>query len=139
MRNLICLFLLGMIVVMVGCTPIRTKTPLATCPLAQKIVRFDNGAIFQPAAIRPLFEDRHARNVGDELTVMLGEPPATDKSSANAAKPGKVNATLPTAKGEDEINRTLEREAMDGRIILVASHRPMTIAAASNTIRIAAR
>jgi len=40
---------------------------------------------------------------------------------------------------EDEINRTLEREAMDGRIILVASHRPMTIAAASNTIRIAAR
>jgi flagellar L-ring protein precursor FlgH len=102
MRKLISWILLLTMLAMMGCTPIRTKTPLATCPLAQKVVRFDNGAIFQPAAIRPLFEDRHARNVGDELTVNLGEPPATDKSSANAAKPGKVNATLPTAKGDDK-------------------------------------
>ena len=40
---------------------------------------------------------------------------------------------------EEEINRTLEREAKSGRIILVASHRPTTIASASNTIKIAAR
>ena len=40
---------------------------------------------------------------------------------------------------EEEINRTLEREAKSGRIILVASHRPTTIASATNTIKIAAR
>lgn len=102
MRSIIVCAFLGILLVMVGCTPIRSKTPLATCPVAQKVVRVDNGAIFQSAAIRPLFEDRHARNVGDELTVTLGEPPATDKSSANEASPGKVNATLPTAKGADK-------------------------------------
>ena len=40
---------------------------------------------------------------------------------------------------EEEINRTLEREAKAGRIILVASHRPTTIASATNTIKIVAR
>jgi flagellar L-ring protein precursor FlgH len=100
MKILISWVLLGMMGVMIGCTPMKTKTPLATCPLSQKMVRFDNGAIFQPTAVRPLFEDRHARNVGDELTVVIGEPPATEKSSGNEAKPGKINATLPTAKGE---------------------------------------
>ncbi len=100
MRTLICWILVGAILVSVGCTPIKTKTPLATCPLAQKVVRLNDGAIFQSAAIRPLFEDRHARNVGDELTVTIGEVTTpTDKTSANAAKSGKVDATLPSAKG----------------------------------------
>jgi len=40
---------------------------------------------------------------------------------------------------EEEINRMLEREAKSGRIVLSASHRPSTIAAASNIIRMAAR
>jgi flagellar L-ring protein precursor FlgH len=79
--------------------PIKTKTPLATCPLAQKVARTDNGAIFQSAAIRPLFEDRHARNVGDELTVTIGEiTTPSEKASGNATKPGSVTTTLPTVK-----------------------------------------
>jgi flagellar L-ring protein precursor FlgH len=103
MRTLICWSLMAAILVSVGCTPIKTKTSLATCPLAQKVVRLDNGAIFQSAAIRPLFEDRHARNVGDELTVTIGEVTTpTDKASANAAKPGKVDTTLPSTKEAKE-------------------------------------
>ena len=40
---------------------------------------------------------------------------------------------------EEAINKTLEREAHSGRMILVASHRPTTIASADNTIRMSAR
>mgnify|MGYP000075316081 CR=1 FL=1 len=42
---------------------------------------------------------------------------------------------------EEEINRTLEREAKSGRIVLVASHRPTTIASADamTLIKLAAR
>jgi len=40
---------------------------------------------------------------------------------------------------EEAITETLIREAAGGRIILVASHRPTTIASADNTIRVSAR
>lgn len=98
MRKLTSWGLMGVMLVAAGCAPIKTKTPLATCPMVQKTASYDNGTIFQPTALRPLFEDRHARNVGDEVTIMLGESTTpTEKSSAN--KNGKVNAALPsTAK-----------------------------------------
>jgi flagellar L-ring protein precursor FlgH len=120
MRTLICWSLIGAILMSVGCTPIKTKAALATCPLAQKIVRLDNGAIFQSAAIRPLFEDRHARNVGDELTVTIGEVTTpTDKASANAAKTGKVDVTLPSAKGtKDKDKDKPENNNFSGTIVV---------------------
>lgn len=98
MRKLTSWGLMGVMLVAAGCAPIKTKTPLATCPMVQKTASYDNGTIFQPTALRPLFEDRHARNVGDEVTIMLGEATTpTEKSGAN--KNGKVNAALPsTAK-----------------------------------------
>jgi len=118
MRNLVCLGLLGMMLALVGCQPIKTKTPLATCPLAQKVARLDNGAIFQSTAIRPLFEDRHARNVGDELTVTLGEATTpTEKASGNAGKAGKVNATLPTVKAGD-VSDKAGNSAFSGTVIV---------------------
>jgi flagellar L-ring protein precursor FlgH len=86
-----------MMLAMVGCTPIRTKTPLTSCPLVQKAPPLDNGSIYQASAIRPLFEDRHARNVGDELTITLGEITSqTEKSSKNATKSGAISADLPS-------------------------------------------
>jgi flagellar L-ring protein precursor FlgH len=95
MRKLTSWGLMGLMLVATGCAPIKTKTPLATCPMVQKTASYDNGTIFQPTALRPLFEDRHARNVGDEVTIMLGEATTpTEKSSAN--KGGKVNAALPS-------------------------------------------
>jgi flagellar L-ring protein precursor FlgH len=116
MRTLIFWSLLGMMLVMVGCVPIKTKTPLATCPLAQKIARLDNGAIFQSTAIRPLFEDRHARNVGDELTVTIGEI-TTPSEKASSNKGGKVNATLPTVKAGEASDKA-GNSAFSGTIIV---------------------
>lgn len=118
MRKLTSWSLLAILLIMVGCTPIKTKTPLAACPLAQKTASFDNGTIFKADAIRPLFEDRHARNVGDELTIIIGEPTApTQKSSANAAKPSTLNAALPSNSKDIKSGETGENGAFSGSII----------------------
>lgn len=118
MRKLTTWGLLGMMLILIGCTPIRAKTPLAACPLAQKSASFNNGTIFKADAIRPLFEDRHARNVGDELTIIIGEAATpTQKSSANAAKPGAVNATLPSNSKDIKSSESGESGAFSGSII----------------------
>lgn len=118
MRKLTIWSLLGIMLVLIGCTPIKTKTPLAACPLAQKSASFDNGTIFKADAIRPLFEDRHARNVGDELTIIIGEATTpTQKSSTNAAKPGPVNAALPSNSKDIKSSESAENGAFSGSII----------------------
>ncbi len=101
MRKLISLALIGVMSIMVGCTPLRTKTPLSSCPMPQRMATFDNGTIFKAGAIRPLFEDRRARNVGDELTITIGESSnPTEKSSANTKKPSTPEAALPSDSKE---------------------------------------
>ncbi len=116
MRNLTRWIILAAVLTMaVGCTPVRTKTPLTSCPLVQKTPALDNGAIFQATASRPLFEDRHARNVGDELTITLGEVTAqTQKSSKNAGK-SEAKADLPS-KGE-KAGGSESTSAFSGEII----------------------
>jgi flagellar L-ring protein precursor FlgH len=116
MRNLTrWIILVAALAMVVGCTPVRTKTPLTSCPLVQKAPALDNGAIFQAAANRPLFEDRHARNVGDELTITLGEVTAqTQKSSKNAGK-SEAKADLPS-KGE-KAGGSESTSAFSGEII----------------------
>ncbi|WKB54467.1 flagellar basal body L-ring protein FlgH [Eleftheria terrae] len=52
-----------------------------------------NGAIFQSAGYRPLFEDHRARVVGDSLTVNIVERvQASQKSSTSVDKQGSVEA-----------------------------------------------
>jgi len=54
-----------------------------------------NGAIFQLATYRPMFEDRRARLVGDTLTIAIAEKTSADKSTANASsKSGSVTGTI---------------------------------------------
>jgi flagellar L-ring protein precursor FlgH len=118
MRTLISWGLLGMMLVMIGCTPIKTKTPLSACPLAQRTASFDNGTIFKADAIRPLFEDRHARNVGDELTITIGEVPTpTEKSSSNAGKSGGPNAALPSDSRDVKASGSGGKSTFSGSII----------------------
>ena len=118
MRNLTSWILLVTMSAMVGCVPIKTKAPLATCPLPQKTVAFENGTIFQLSAMRPLFENRHARNVGDELTITIGEVSVpTEKSSANAGKPANPNLTLPSASKEVKPESLTGSTAFSGSII----------------------
>lgn len=54
-----------------------------------------DGSIFQASYIKPLFEDRRPRRVGDILTVILDEQvSATKSSAANASRDGSVGLSL---------------------------------------------
>ncbi|MRX07051.1 flagellar biosynthesis protein FlgH [Pseudoduganella sp. FT25W] len=56
----------------------------------------NNGAIYQAAAFRPVFEDRRARHVGDVLTLVITERTSANKAATAAGnKSGSVSATLP--------------------------------------------
>jgi len=59
-----------------------------------------NGAIFQPAQYRPLFEDYRARHRGDTLKVEIVEKVvASQKSTSSIDKSGKVDAKVNALAG----------------------------------------
>jgi len=59
-----------------------------------------NGAIFQAATYRPLFEDHRARIVGDTLTVQIVEKvSATQKSTSSVDKTGTLSAGITALPG----------------------------------------
>ena len=54
-----------------------------------------NGAIFQSASYRPMFEDRRARFVGDILTMTISEKTSANKAGANSgSKSGSVESAI---------------------------------------------
>jgi flagellar L-ring protein precursor FlgH len=59
-----------------------------------------NGAIFQSASYRPMFEDRRARLVGDTLTIAINERTSAEKKAgSSASKTGSVEAAAPSLFG----------------------------------------
>lgn len=59
-----------------------------------------NGAIFQSASYRPIFEDRRARLPGDVITIAIAERTSAGKSAANtASKSSKVDAGIGSVFG----------------------------------------
>lgn len=72
-----------------------------------------NGAIFQPAQYRPLFEDYRARHRGDTLNVQIVEKVvASQKSASTVDKSGSVDASVVALPG---INPSrLTRAAAEG-------------------------
>lgn len=59
-----------------------------------------NGAIFQTASYRPLFEDYRARMAGDVLIMTINENTSAGKTNANTdTKAGSVNVAAPTLLG----------------------------------------
>jgi flagellar L-ring protein precursor FlgH len=67
--------------------------PTSAVPAAQPAPVVNNGAIFQAAQYRPLFEDHRARLVGDTITVQIVEKvSATQKSTSSIDKSGEVSA-----------------------------------------------
>jgi flagellar L-ring protein FlgH len=59
-----------------------------------------NGAIFNAASYRPLFEDHRARMVGDTLTVQIVEKvSATQKSTSSVDKTGTLSASITALPG----------------------------------------
>ncbi|MEW6707431.1 MAG: flagellar basal body L-ring protein FlgH [Pseudomonadota bacterium] len=85
-------------VLLAGCANFGTPKvdiaePTAALPQPQPQAVARNGAIFQPAQYRPLFEDHRARLVGDTLTVQIVEKvSASQKSTSTVNKSGSVEA-----------------------------------------------
>jgi flagellar L-ring protein precursor FlgH len=88
----------GVLLALAGCgtTPSSiVQQPTTARPQAQPTQMAANGAIYQAAAYRPLFEDRRARHVGDMLTIVISEKTAAGKAaSSNGAKTGAVDSSI---------------------------------------------
>lgn len=88
---------------LIGCATVPEtiiQHPTSTRPQAAAPAAPVNGAIFQSAAYRPMFEDRRARMVGDMLTIAINERTSAGKSAANAtSKTGSVEFGAPTLFG----------------------------------------
>ncbi|MCH7343998.1 flagellar basal body L-ring protein FlgH [Pelomonas sp. CA6] len=76
-----------------------TPAPVVRMPEAQMLPP-SNGAIYQAAAYRPLFEDNRARHVGDVITVQIVERvSATQKSTSALNKTGDLAAGVSALPG----------------------------------------
>ena len=95
--------LIGLLLALAGCgtTPSTiTQGPTTARPQAQAVQTPGNGAIYQAAAYRPLFEDRRARQVGDMLTIVINEKTQAGKAaSSNASKTSAVDSSISAVAG----------------------------------------
>lgn len=80
--------------------PTAVHQPMTARPEPRAVLAAPNGAIYQAANARPLFEDRRARFVGDTLTINIVEKTqASKKSSSSADKSQAVDVSVPTIAG----------------------------------------
>ena len=88
-------------VLLTGCMTTPTSIvsqPMTARPLnsEQLAAKPSNGAIYQGAAFRPIFEDRRARQVGDVLTLVITERTTANKAGTSSGnKSGNVSVALP--------------------------------------------
>jgi flagellar L-ring protein precursor FlgH len=90
--------------VLAGCQsvpPTNVHQPMSARPAARADnLANSNGAIFNAASSRPLFEDRRARYVGDTLTINITEnTSASTNSSSSANRSSSISAAVPTVTG----------------------------------------
>lgn len=94
---------LGVLLGLAGCgiTPTSVvQQPTTARPLPPPTLAPNNGAIIQPTAFRPLFEDRSARLVGDILTIVINEKTQAGKqASSNGSKTGAVDSSISYVSG----------------------------------------
>ena len=87
-----------------GCVTMNPRVEVAeptnALPAVPQAAPAANGAIFQAAQYRPLFEDYRARHRGDSLTVQIVEKVvASQKSTSSVDKSGKVDASVTALPG----------------------------------------
>jgi len=87
-----------------GCVTMTPPTaihqPMTARPEPRPTLAPSNGAIFNVASARPLFEDRRARFVGDTLIINIQEKVQASKKSENkTTRSQKVDVTVPTIIG----------------------------------------
>ncbi len=102
MSKLICWCLLVMS--LAGCVTTTPATaihqPMTARPEPRSTTAPSNGAIFNVASARPLFEDRRARFVGDTLIINIQEKVQASKKSENkTTRSQKVDVAVPTIVG----------------------------------------
>jgi flagellar L-ring protein FlgH len=85
-----------------GCAPfpkVEVREPTTARAAPPPRTTQVNGAIFQQAAFRPLFEDNRARFVGDILTININENfSASQEKKSSTSKSGTVAADAPSVK-----------------------------------------
>ncbi|MEO7494024.1 MAG: flagellar basal body L-ring protein FlgH [Massilia sp.] len=103
MKSLISLtslvLIAGVLALLAGCAATPTtivQGPVSSRPMLADTAPASNGAIFQAAAYRPLFEDRRARHIGDVLIINIVEKTAAVKAGASSGnKSGSVAFNAP--------------------------------------------
>ena len=65
--------------------PTTVHQPMSARPQPPSGYMPNNGAIYQVSRVRPLFEDRRARLVGDTLTINISENTSAQKQSSTSA------------------------------------------------------
>ena len=89
--------------ILAGCgttPPSIIEQPTTARPAPAAMPAPSNGAIFNAAAYRPMFEDRRARMVGDMITITISESTSAAKTAANSgSKTGSVSIATPTLFG----------------------------------------
>jgi flagellar L-ring protein precursor FlgH len=84
---------------LVGCSAVPTsivQQPVSSRPMLADLAPASNGAIYQAAQYRPLFEDRRARHIGDILIINIVEKTAAVKAGASSGnKSGSVAMQVP--------------------------------------------
>ena len=75
-------------------------SPRPVEPAAPAPVKVANGAIFQLASYRPLFEDHRARHVGDILVIAIEEKiSASQSANSTVEKSGGLDASISALPG----------------------------------------
>lgn len=102
MSKLICWVLL--VISLAGCVTTTPATaihqPMTARPEPRSTLAPSNGAIFNVASARPLFEDRRVRFVGDTLIINIQEKVQASKKSENkTTRSQKVDVAVPTVVG----------------------------------------
>ena len=79
---------------------VEVAEPTNVIPRTPPVAQPSNGAIFQAAQYRPLFEDYRARHRGDSLNVQIVEKVvASQKSTSSIDKGGKLDAKVSALPG----------------------------------------
>jgi flagellar L-ring protein precursor FlgH len=98
-RNWAPAFAGATLVLVTGCAATPTsivKGPTSVRPMLADTGVASEGAIYNNATFRPMFEDRRARHIGDILTVSIVEKTAANKSGASTGnKTGSASFGIP--------------------------------------------
>jgi len=80
--------------------PTSVAQPMTARPEPRHAAAPLNGAIYSIASMRPLFEDRRARFVGDTITINIAEKTSASKNSENkTSRSQSIEASVPTVVG----------------------------------------